>query len=154
MIDKSQILEDLLEAMIAENEVITVRAVCRRSNRVFKHATDITRNGTRRGMVENAARRQETLQAAINRSSKKSRMELEKLVATKNTEIEQLRADKELLIASHRAMILSVAEMGGFPTWKRFFEPYQAAIDRLEKMGSLGDSLAAINATTRHRPLR
>ncbi|MDE3878695.1 hypothetical protein I7G55_32565 [Sinorhizobium meliloti] len=34
-------------------------------------------------------------------------------------------------------MILSVAEMGGFATWKRFFERYQAAIDRLEQMGSL-----------------
>lgn len=132
MIDKHKILEDLLETMIAKNEVITVRAVCRQSNGVFKHATDITRNGTRRGMVENAAKKQEIIQAAVNRSSKKSRMELERLVATKNSEIEQLRADKELLIASHRAMILSVAEMGGFPTWKRFFERYQATIDRLD----------------------
>jgi len=154
MINKHKILEDLLEAMIAENEIITVRAVCRRSNGVFKHATDITRNETRRGMVENAVRRQETIQAAINRSSKRSRIELETLVATKNSELEQLRADKELLIASHRAMILSVVEMGGFPTWKRFFERYQATLDRLEKMGSLGDSLTAIDATTRHGPLR
>src|SRR5690554_2520511 len=126
--------------MIAENEVITVRAACRRSNGILKHATDITRKVILRGMVENAARKQETIQAAIKRSSKKSRVELARLVATKNAEIEQLRADKELLIASHRAMILSVAEMGGFPTWKRFFERYQATIDQLEKMGSLGDS--------------
>ncbi|WP_274629032.1 hypothetical protein [Arvimicrobium flavum] len=139
MIDKSQILEELLEAMIAENETITVRAVCRRSGDVFKHATDITRNETRRTMVHTGVKKQETIRAAVDRSSKKSRTELERLVAVKNAEIEQLRADKELLIASHRAMILSVAEMGGFPTWKRFFERYQATIDRLEKMGSLPD---------------
>ncbi|MDX0409022.1 hypothetical protein GOL82_30250 [Sinorhizobium medicae] len=140
MIDKSQVLEDLLEAMIAEDEDITVRAVCRRSDGLFKHATDITRNETRRGTVEVAIKKQETIRTAVNRSGKKSRAELERLAATKNAEIELLQADKELLIASHRAMILSVAEMGGFATWKRFFERYQVAIDRLEAMGSLPEA--------------
>ncbi|MQW64029.1 hypothetical protein GHK33_15705 [Sinorhizobium meliloti] len=137
MIDKSQVLEELLEAMIAEDEDVTVRAVCRRSDGIFKHATDITRNEARRRTVEAAIKKQETIRTAVNRSTKKSRAELEKLAAAKNAEIEQLQADKELLIASHRAMILSVAEMGGFATWKRFFERYQASIDRLEQMGSL-----------------
>ncbi|PIO96161.1 hypothetical protein [Pleomorphomonas carboxyditropha] len=140
MIDKIQILEELLEAMIAEDEDITVRAVCRRSGGVFKHATDITRNETRHGMVKAAITKQEAIRTAINRSSKKSRTELEKLVASKNAEIGQLQADKELLIASHRAMILAVAEMGGFATWKRFFEQYQSTIDRLEKMSSLPEA--------------
>lgn len=139
MIDKSQVLEELLEAMIAEDEDITVRAVCRRSDGVFKHATDITRNEVRHRMVKAAITKQETIRTAVNRSSKKSRAELEKLVAAKNAEIAQLQADKELLIASHRSMILAVAEMGGFPTWKRFFERYQATIDRLEEMRSLPD---------------
>lgn len=58
----------------------------------------------------------------------------------KNAEIAQLQADKELLIASHRAMILAVAEMGGFPTWRRFFDRYQATIDQLENMRSLPDA--------------
>lgn len=137
MIDKSQILEELLEAMIAEDEDITVRAVCRRSDGVFKHATDITRNEARHAVVKAAITKQETIRTAVNRSSKKSRAELEKLVATKNTEIAQLQADKELLIASHRAMILAVAEMGGFPTWKRFYERYQEVIDKLDSMGGI-----------------
>lgn len=137
MIDKSQVLEELLEAMIAEDEDITVRAVCRRSNGVFKHATDITRNEARHGMVKAAITKQEAIRTAVNRSSNKSRAELEKLVAAKNTEIAQLQADKELLIASHRSMILAVAEMGGFPTWKRFFERYQEVIDKLDSMGGI-----------------
>lgn len=137
MIDKSQVLEELLEAMIAEDEDITVRAVCRRSGGVFKHATDITRNEVRHGMVKAAITKQETIRTAVNRSSKKSRAELEKLVAAKNAEIAQLQADKELLIASHRLMILAVAEMGGFPTWKRFFERYRDVIDKLDSMGSI-----------------
>lgn len=139
MTDKAQILEELLEAMIAEDEAITVRAVCRRSDGIFKHATDITRNEARHGKVKEAISRQETIRSAVNRSSKKSRTELEKLVAMKNTEIAQLQADKELLIASHRAMILAVAEMGGFPTWKRFFDRYQSTIDHLEEMRALPD---------------
>ncbi|MBB3146381.1 hypothetical protein FHS21_002796 [Phyllobacterium trifolii] len=137
MIEKNEILEELVEAMIADNEGITVRAVCRRSEGVFKHASDITRNEVRSKIVKVAVKKQETIRAAIDRSSKKSRAELERLVATKNAEIEQLHAEKTLLIASHRAMILSVAEMGGFPTWKRFFDRYESTVDSLEKMGSL-----------------
>lgn len=82
-------------------------------------------------------RRQETIRAAIERSRKKSRAELERLVEVKNAEIDRLRADKELLIASHRMMILAVAEMGGFSKWKRFFDGYQAVIDKLDSMGSV-----------------
>ncbi|MBY5869459.1 hypothetical protein [Rhizobium leguminosarum] len=137
MFDKAQILEELLEAMIAENETITVRAVCRRSDGVFKHATDITRNIKRQAAVDAAFKRQETIRRAVDRSSKKSRSELERLVATKNDEIGQLLADKELLIASHRAMILAVAEMGGFSTWRKFYEGYQATVDRLEAMNAI-----------------
>jgi hypothetical protein len=137
MIDKIQILEELLEAMIAENETITARAIVRRSGNVFKHATDITRSETRSTMVENASKKQETIRTAVDRSSKKSRTELERLIAAKNAEIEQLQADKKLLIASHRAMILAVTEMGGFGIWKRFFDRYQSIIDRLEKMKCL-----------------
>ncbi|WP_420963377.1 hypothetical protein [Brucella sp. IR073] len=137
MIEKNQILEQLLEAMIADNETVTARAVIRRSAGVFKHATDITRNGIRREMVEGYMRKQETIRTAVERSSRRSRTDLERLVATKNAEMEQLQADKQLLIASHRIMILAVAEMGGFPTWKRFFERYQETIDRLEKMNAL-----------------
>ena len=137
MFDKAQVLEELLEAMIAENETITVRAVCRRSDGVFKHATDITRNSQRQATVNAAVARQETIRTAVERSSKKSRSELERLVATKNDEIAQLQADKELLIASHRAMILAVAEMGGFATWRKFYDGYQAVIDRLETMRAI-----------------
>lgn len=137
MIDKNQTLEELLEAMVTEDDTISARAVVRRSEGVFKHASDITRNEARRRRIEEAIKKQETIRAAVNRSSKKSRTELEKLVAAKNDEIEQIRADREMLVASHRAMILAVAEMGGFSRWRAFFDGYQATIDRLEKIGSI-----------------
>ncbi|NRQ18466.1 hypothetical protein [Ensifer sesbaniae] len=140
MIDKSRLLEEILEAMVADDEDISVRAVCRRSDGVFRHATDITRIESRRGMVEAAIKKQKAVRSVVERSSKKSPAELERLAAMKTADIDQLQTDKELLIASHRAMILAVAEAGGFPAWKRFFEGYQAAVDRLEKIGSLPEA--------------
>jgi hypothetical protein len=137
MIDKNAHLEELLEAMIAEDETITARAIVRRSGGVFKNATDITRNVDRRTKFEDAQRKQETLRIAIGRRSGKSRAELERLVKVKNAEIEELQGERQLVIASHRLMILAVAEMGGFSKWKRFFEGYQAAIDKLDGMESI-----------------
>lgn len=137
MIDKNAHLEELLEAMIAEDQTITARAIVRRSGDVFKNATDITRNVARRTKFENAKRKQETIRIAIGRSSGKSRAELEQLVKVKNAKIDELQGDRELVIASHRMMILAMAEMGGFSKWKRFFVGYQATVDKLESMDAI-----------------
>jgi len=137
MTNKKARLETILEAMLADDETITARAVVRRSGGVFKNASDITRNVGRRDKVKEYVDKQQAIRAAFERSSKKSRADLERLVASKNVEIERLMGERELLIASHRAMILAMAEMGGFPAWKRFFEKYQSTIDSLEEMGSL-----------------
>ncbi len=144
MIDKNKVLEEILEAMLTEDVEITTRAVVRQSDGLFRHATDITRNEPRRKLVERYAERQKTIRVAIGRSSGKSRTELERLVAAKNVEIQQLQDDRQLLIASHRAMILSVVEMGGSSTWKRFFEAYQSIIDRLESMDSLPKAVVTL----------
>ena len=137
MIDKIAHLEEMLEAMIAEDETITARAIVRPSGGVFKNATDITRNVDRRTKFEGAQRKQETIRIAIGRSSGKSRAELERLVEVKNAEIDQLQADRQLVIASHRMMILAVAEMGGFSKWKRLFEGYQETVNKLDGMNAI-----------------
>jgi hypothetical protein len=147
MSDKQLLLEEALEAMLADNEPITARGVIRRMSGVFKHATDITRNAPRRALVEKYAKKQELILAAVERTSKKSRSELERLVAEKRAEISRLESEKELLIASHRAMILGMAETGGFANWKRFFDQYQASIDALEHMGALPDVNTAPTAS-------
>ncbi|MBB5051024.1 hypothetical protein HNQ36_000978 [Afipia massiliensis] len=137
MTDKIARLEEVLEAMLVDDEKITARAVIRRMSGVLKYPTDITRNEKRKALVADYAGRQDKIRSAVERSSKSSRVELERQISLKNSEIERLRGEKELLIASHRAMILSTAEMGGFGTWKRFFDKYQAAIDALDGMGAL-----------------
>jgi hypothetical protein len=140
MTEKDAILEEALEAMLIEDETITARAAVRRTNGALKHASDITRNNDRKKLLHNYLTKQQGIRAAVERSSKKSRAELERLVATKNAEIDRLKGEKDLLIASHRAMIMSVSEMGGFSTWKRFFDRYQSSIDALEAMHSLPEA--------------
>jgi hypothetical protein len=137
MTEKLALLEEVLEAMLVDDEKITARAVIRRMGGVLKHPTDITRNAKRKALVAEYAGRQEKIRTAVERSSKLSRVELERQISLKNAEIERLRSEKELLIAYHRAMILSVTQMGGFGTWKKFFDKYQMAIDALDDMDAL-----------------
>jgi len=137
MTDKVVLLEEVLEAMLVDDEKITARAVIRRMGGVLKHPTDITRNEKRKALVAEYAGRQGKIRTTVERSTKLSRAELECQISLKNIEIERLRSEKELLIASHRAMILSTAEMGGFGTWKKFFNKYQAAIDALDGMDAV-----------------
>ncbi|RWX20058.1 hypothetical protein EHI42_02475 [Rhizobium hidalgonense] len=137
MTDKKARLEEILEAMITSGETITARAAVRQSDEVFKHPSDITRHAERRKMLEDAIERQDAIKEAAGKSPKKGRLELEEMLAAKTVEIERLRADNDLLTKSHRVMIMSVAQMGGFPVWKRFFDGSQETMDRLDAMGGI-----------------
>jgi hypothetical protein len=137
MTDKTPRLKELLEIMLLDDEKITARAVVRRSHGLFKNATDITRIERRKAMVGDYADRQSKIRVSIEGSSKLSRKTVERQLATKNAEIERLNGQIELLIASHKSVILAISEMGGFSTWKRFFDRYQEAEDALEAMGAM-----------------
>ena len=94
---------------------------------------------------------QSKIRTAVDKSSKLSSEELERQLAFKNAEIERLKGQNELLIASHKTMILAVTEMGGFPMWKRFFERYQTALDVLEGMGAIPGT-GMVQFTSREKP--
>lgn len=140
MIEKEGVLEAVLKSMVETDVTITARAAARQTDGVLKHASDITRNTKRKELLDRYSNLQRRIRDAVDRSSKKSRSELERLVAKKDAEIDRLKSEQQLLIASHRAMILSVTEMGGFSTWKRFFEKYQSCIENLERMHSLPEA--------------
>ncbi|WP_424631413.1 hypothetical protein [Bradyrhizobium sp. SYSU BS000235] len=137
MTEKLELLEKILEAMLMENEKITTRAVIRRSDRVFKHPTDLTRNDKRRSLLNKYVTQQATIGRAIERTTKSSRSELERLIALKNAEISSLKGKIELLVASHRATFLAITEMGGFNIWKKFFDKQQTSLDVLGRLGAL-----------------
>lgn len=140
MIEKEVALEEILKRMVETDETISARAAIRQADGILKHASDITRNAKRRELLERYSNLQRKIRGAVDRSSKRSRSELERLIARKDAEIDRLKSSQQLLIASHRAMILSVTEMGGFSIWQRFFEKYQACIEKLEELHALPEA--------------
>lgn len=137
MTDRVEELGRILERMLTENQPITARAIVRASDGLFRHASDVTRHPRRRKLLEEFAARQTLILKAIESSSRKSKSALEKALARKQQQIDELIAQRDLLVASHRAAILAVTELGGYPTWKRFFDGYEEVITSLTEMGAL-----------------
>lgn len=135
--EKTNQLADALEAMLFENEDISARGAVRRLDGIFKYATDVTRHAERRGLLEKYRQRQAELRAVMEKADKQSKSNLSAAIERKNREIEALTRQRDLLIASHRAMILAVSEMRGMKAWQRFFERYQDQVDELRQIGAI-----------------
>src|SRR5690606_18586252 len=58
--------------------------------------------------------------------------------------IQELEAENALLIASHRAMIMAVGELGGMRARRRFFEAHQASLQKLDELGAIPDSVTPL----------
>lgn len=141
-----ELLEEVLEGMLLDNESITARGAVRRMEGTFKHATDITRRPERRQMLEAYQQKQADLRSVMEKANKQSKTNLSAQIARKEAELATLTAQRDLLIASHKAMILAVGEMGGMKAWHRFFEAYQSTIDELQKMGAMpSDNVRELN---------
>lgn len=126
-----------LDAMLEDDENISARGVVRRLPDVFKHASDITRHTERRQALETYQERQSALRSLMEKANKQSKTSLTQAIERKNREIEILTRQRDLLIASHKAMILAVSEMGGRKAWLRFFEQYQACVKELQSLGAM-----------------
>src|SRR5690606_14710698 len=103
----------LLEEMLQEDVSITARGVVRRATSPFKHASDITRIPARRELLRKFKEKQGVERGLKERASKQSRANLVRRVARLEAEVETLRAARDLLIVSHKAMLLAVGETGG-----------------------------------------
>jgi len=90
---------------------ITARAVVRASAGLFRHASDVTRHPRRRKLLEEFAARQTLILKAIESSSQKSKSALEKALAREQQQIDDLVAQRDLLIAS--LILAVVTELGG-----------------------------------------
>ena len=58
--------------------------------------------------------------------------------------LEETEAHKQLLIASHRAMLSAVGEMGGTRAWLRFFAKDPSALASLDEIGALPENVKPI----------
>lgn len=65
-------------------------------------------------------------------------------LAEAKRKIAELEGPNVLLTASHQAMIRALGELGGMCAWCRFFDDYQATMERLEAIGAMSASAKVI----------
>ena len=134
---KTQELEAILQRMLNDNTAITARSVIREQDCPFKNASDITRQPARKALLNQYQARQFELRALVEKTDKLSRTNLKAQVARLRQENESLKAERDLLIASHKAMLLAVGEMGGMSAWHKFFPAWEDTRQRLSEMQAL-----------------
>jgi hypothetical protein len=130
-------LRTALEQMLNRNEKITARAVIASMGGVLKHPSDITRNTSRNELFVEYQKMQRHRQASLTPGGRRSIVSLEVELAKRLVELEQCKSDKNLLIASHRAAILAVGELGGANAWLKFFEGYHQLLSRLSDLDAV-----------------
>lgn len=134
---KARELETVLKRMLNDNVVITARSVIREQDCPFKNASDITRQPERKALLNQYQARQCELRALVEKTDKQSRTNLQARVARLTQENETLKAERDLLIASHKAMLLAVGEMGGMSAWRKFFPAWEDTRQRLSQLQAL-----------------
>lgn len=125
---KLQSLNETLERLLMAGETINFRSVVREMPSIFKHVTDITRNVERRELVETYKARQAMVRATAEKIDKNSKSNLINRCANLEHKVAELERQRDLLVASHKAMILAVGEMGGIAAWRRFFPGYKNSL--------------------------
>lgn len=130
-------LETILQRMLNDNVIITARSVVREHDCPFKHASDITRQCERKALLNQYQARQSELRALVEKTDKQSRTNLQARVARLTQENEALQAERDLLIASHKAMLLAVGEMGGMAAWRKFFPVWEETRQQLAALQAL-----------------
>ncbi len=73
----------------------------------------------------------------MSRADKTSRANLSARLAALEEQVREIAGQRDLLIASHRAMILAIGEVGGAKAWLRFFKGYEGVLGRLRVMEAL-----------------
>lgn len=127
--------------LITADEKITLRSV---ANRVGVAHTTLSRDKARRDQVERA-RKLQKLADSIRSTQRGHIKGYESLpLARANLRVKELEQENNLLIASHRAMIMAVGEIGGMRAYRRFFEAHQEALAKLEKMKAIPETVTPL----------
>lgn len=129
--------EEAFAAMLSENANITATVASKHSLSPYKHASDITRNAARSALLKQYVEKQVKLRRVMEQANKQSKTNLTIRIADLEHKNTQLQAQCDLLIASHKAMILAVGEMGGMAAWGRFFTRWPEGMSSLKEMGAL-----------------
>ncbi|MBA4079200.1 MAG: hypothetical protein C0508_29490 [Cyanobacteria bacterium PR.023] len=142
--EKLQALESILEQMLHKDIDITARAIVRESDDVFKNASDITRQPSRKAIFVQYRIRQRELRMLVEKTDKESKTNLQVRLARLTQENEELKKAQHLLIASHKAMLLAVGEMGGMAAWLKFFPAWEDTRKRMMELNAMPDNVIAL----------
>jgi hypothetical protein len=129
------------QALLADHERITARGVARRAS--IGAASSITRDSVRRLMLDEFRLEQDRMQEWAARAKKVSTATLEAKLQAAEAKLHERGRITQLLIASHRAMLLAVDEIDGTRGWLRFFEAYKKgmSVDALASIGAIPDGI-------------
>jgi len=111
----------------------------------LKHLQDVrspsslTRDPVRRAMVEEFRQRQAEGLAWTRRARKEPVARLDALLAERDRTIAELQHQVQLLVASHKALVHAVGELGGLPAWKKAFEQYEHCLDELRRLNATSE---------------
>lgn len=134
-------LEVILTRMLSNNTNITARSLIRETDCELKHASDVTRQSKRRLLLEQYQMRQQELRAMVEKTNSQSRTNLSRRLALLQQENEKLKSERNLLIASHKAMLLAVGEMGGIAAWRRFYPKWEEVREQLLELQALPSAM-------------
>jgi len=127
---------EILEAMLEADETITARAVARKHPKL-NHASSITRSHDRLQTLKDYQEKQKTYREWRTRAPKRSRDQLAAQLAQKDSRIEELERQVEILQLSHLAMIQTVGEMGGISKLLSLYQGYREFRGELDRLGVL-----------------
>lgn len=134
-----RLLKELLNRLLEDDVDITAREVARR-HPTIKHASTLTRNPSRRRLLEEFRKRQEELRAWLKRSRERSQKTLVEDLAKRDLHIQELERKIKVLQISCIAMVRVVASLGGMSKLLKFYEGYQNLKSELMLMGLLPES--------------
>jgi hypothetical protein len=103
----------------------------------LRAASSLTRDPVRRSLLEEFRRLQSTRMAWVERAKKQSTARLQRLLADRDERLREREHDVQLLVASHRALVVAVGELGGLPVWKKAFDGYERCLQELARLGAL-----------------
>lgn len=149
-------LRHALQQMLDRGERISARGVLRHLSDV-RAPSSLTRDPLRRAILDEYRERQAERLAWSERARKQSIARLESVLAARDRTIADLEHRVQLLVASHRALVQAVGEVGGLPKWKQVFERYESCLNEVAETGAVprGETRAGpVSPTLRARRRR
>lgn len=133
-IEKDRIIEIACHQLLDDNSNITARAV---ATKVGIATSSITRDKVRLTIIKEVKIKQDKLHQWKKRQDKISRNKDAEILAQKDKRIYELEQQVKYLQASHKAMILSIGELGGASMYNNLFKKWKLSEKILLENGDI-----------------